>query len=333
MAKHKITCIVCNTVMKKKDSVLFTIPVCSIACKEIRKSTLPKKLSCTSFQYWINQGLSEYDAKLKVSLMQKSRSPRSTHYWIKKGFSELDANLKVSEHQSASSLCNLKNSKEERAKKSAFSPHYWINKGYTYTESKEILSKRSDTASINYFISKYGETDGTRVYNEKCDYRKKNYTLAGFIKRHGVDQGTILWNKKFKCRYNSKKATEFFDKLSILFTGYKIYTAGNENGEYGVLNTTLNKYYYYDFVIPELLLCVEYHGNYWHCNPLLYESTFLHPQSNLPASEIWKNDQIKQEYLLSARGITTIVVWESDDVLKSINKIQEIKNDFTKNKN
>lgn len=327
-------CVVCGEKIKKKDSVMTMVYVCSIECKNKRKATLPKKVSITSWKYWINKGYSEKQAKEKVSTLQSQRSPRTINYWINKGYDKESAQQKLSEYQQKLSLKNIeKYSREERQKRTTFSEKYWINKGYTEEQAKEILRENSNTVSLSAFKKRYGATLGSELYQKLCANRKKEYTLKGYQERHGEKLGKQLWSKKYKNRHNSLKACQFFEKLiECIGPSYKIYTAGNENGEYGVLNRDLNEYYFYDFVIPELKLCVEYHGDYWHCNPKKYHALYEHKQSGLFAKDIWEKDNIKKETIISGRGFSHITVWESDNPEEKINFILEKINEFKKSK-
>lgn len=328
-------CIICGTYIKKKDSVMKIDYVCSETCKVRRKEILPKKLSVVSKQYWINQGMTDDEAEFHVSKIQSERSPRRLEYWLKKGFSHDEAARKVSEVQRNYSLNNLeKYTHLERQERTPFSEKYWIRKGYNEVQAKEILSKQADGTSLDFYISKYGEIEGARRYDEMCRLRQSEYTLAGFQRKHGKENGELLWSKKFKNRHNSKKASDFFRKL--LFTigdKYKIYTAHNEYGEYGVLDSLNNEYYFYDFVVPDLKLCIEFHGDYWHCNPSKYDALYEHKQVGKTAQEIWKQDEIKINTIKQQRGFDVIVVWESDDLTEKLNNIMEKFNEFEKNKN
>jgi hypothetical protein len=328
-------CVVCGKKIKKRDSLMASVYVCSEDCRKKRKASLPKKLSVTSWQYWVNQGLSENDAKAFVSKMQAERSPRSTSYWIKNGFDYTSAVQKVFEYQQKNGLKNLeKYSKQERQERTPFSEKYWLKKGYTTEEASEILSKNADGTSLEYYINKYGSQQGQQLHSELCERRKQDYTLAGYQKKHGQTKGMQLWSKKYKNRHNSKKACNFFDKLSKeIGDRYKIYTAGNENGEYGVLNTKSNEYFFYDFVIPAVKLCVEYHGDYWHCNPKKYNALYKHRQSGATAEDIWKKDEIKLNTIISERAFDVVTVWESDDLQEKIIYIMEKINEFEKSKN
>lgn len=320
--------------IKKKDSVMTIDYVCSDICKNKRKTSLPKKVSATSWQYWVNKGYTKSEANAFVSKLQSERSPRRIEYWIKKGFNVTEAKEKVFEHQKTNGLKNLeKYSREERQERTPFSKKYWIKKGYTEEEARKILSKNADGTSLEFFTFKNGNIRGTKLYNEMCSRRKQEYTLRGYQKKYGGIEGERLWSKKFKNRHNSKKASEFFNKLIYeIGNHHKIYTSGNINGEYGVLNAENNKYYFYDFVVPDLKLCVEYHGDYWHCNPKKYHALYEHKQSGLLAKDIWKKDKVKIDTIMKERGFDVVVVWESDDAHEKINYIMEKINEFKKSK-
>lgn len=318
------SCVVCNKAMKQKDSVMVTMCICSELCKTERKKQLPKKISITSAIYWINQGYSEIDAKQKVSELQASRSPRTLVYWMNKGFTEEVAMQKISEFQKKHSDVRLaKYTHEERQLKTPMSPKYWLNKGYSEDKTSKILSERADGSSLAFHIKKYGEQKGKELYEQCCTNRKITNSIDHYITKHGQVVGKLLWEKKYKNRHNSKKATDFFSQLLDKLSDYKVYTAGNDNGEYGVLDKSTNTYYFYDFVIPELKICVEFHGDYWHCNPKKYNEDYFHKQANSFARDLWKKDENKQKCLLTERDIHTIIVWESDNHQEMLTLILE----------
>jgi G:T-mismatch repair DNA endonuclease (very short patch repair protein) len=305
-------CIICYKEIRKKEWYRVSIPVCSEKCDKDRKSSRPKRLSVISIQYWINKGLTDHEAKEKVSYLQRLRSPRCIEYWLKKGFSELIAKEKVFLYQQKNGKQNeIKYSKEERAKRSPFCVEYWLEKGFSLTESKKIIKQNSSTISLPTLIKKYGEKLGTEKYNQICAHRKNFYTFNGYIQKYGIEEGSRIWQQKFKNRPNSKKANNFFKQLiEVVPKEYKIYAATSELGEYGINSNGI--YYFYDFVIPSLKICVEFNGDYWHCNPSKYLPEFVHKQSRLTAKEIQQKDNIKHEAIKKLRGFDVYVVWESE---------------------
>jgi G:T-mismatch repair DNA endonuclease (very short patch repair protein) len=74
-----------------------------------------------------------------------------------------------------------------------------------------------------------------------------------------------------------------------------------------------NTYYKYDLVIPELKLCIEYNGDLFHANPLIFESEDKpNPfNQNITSNDIWKKDKIKLD-LIKSKGYKVLVIWSSD---------------------
>jgi len=66
-----------------------------------------------------------------------------------------------------------------------------------------------------------------------------------------------------------------------------------------------------DIYIPERNLIVEFFGDYWHCNPKKYDSTYWHKYIHQTASEIWERDEARKEKLKEL-GFEVEIVWESD---------------------
>jgi hypothetical protein len=91
---------------------------------------------------------------------------------------------------------------------SQFSTDFWVERGWELEESKEKViglqkgnaSKMRDKAKTGayrgfrskaYFIEKYGEKEGTRLYLEKN--LRSSVTLENLIRRHGLEEGTVAW--------------------------------------------------------------------------------------------------------------------------------------------
>jgi hypothetical protein len=72
---------------------------------------------------------------------------------------------------------------------------------------------------------------------------------------------------------------------------------GTNGGEYFIYDTISKNIRFYDFAYKNKL--VEFHGDYWHKNPLFYERD----------EEVTKADAYKQE-LATANGKELFIVWE-----------------------
>ena len=75
-----------------------------------------------------------------------------------------------------------------------------------------------------------------------------------------------------------------------------------------------------DVYIPSLNLIIEYFGDYWHCNPLKYQSDYYNVKKGKYAWELWEYDTKKLE-LIKSCGYNLEVIWEKD--LKNNNKLIE----------
>jgi G:T-mismatch repair DNA endonuclease (very short patch repair protein) len=75
-----------------------------------------------------------------------------------------------------------------------------------------------------------------------------------------------------------------------------------------------------DVYIPSLNLIIEYFGDYWHCNPLKYQSDYYNVKKGKYAWELWEYDTKKLE-LIKSYGYNLEVIWEKD--LKNNNKLIE----------
>jgi len=81
----------------------------------------------------------------------------------------------------------------------------------------------------------------------------------------------------------------------------------------------------YDLFIKEKNILIEYNGDYWHCNPNLYEKNYLHKKKKLYAYEIWNNDLYKKE-LAEKKGHKLFIIWEKDYKFNKNEEINKILN-------
>lgn len=96
-----------------------------------------------------------------------------------------------------------------------------------------------------------------------------------------------------------------------------------DNTEYGLYDTKKKRYYFYDLVVPDLFVCIEFQSNAYHPNPLLEDSEWRHWKpirgKMLSADEKIQYDYHKARVLYEQRNIVTFFVWEYE-----YEKIKEI---------
>lgn len=159
---------------------------------------------------------------------------------------------------------------------------YWIKKGYSEEESKLILKKRQATSTLDKFISKYGEEEGTKKYldvNKRKTANWKCNTHVSNLEKHFLDnlsKITYIDNKGRQCRLKIKEKVIFCD-----------------------------------YLCAEKNRIIEIHGDFWHMNPNMYESYDLNRITNSCAQEKWDSD-FSRKSALEDLGYDIMIIWESE---------------------
>jgi len=180
---------------------------------------------------------------------------------------------------------------------------------------ENYCKRQGYTNTLEYFIEKYGIKDGTEKYNSVN--KSKAHNLENYINRYG-DKGAEKF-KQFCEKFHtgnksySNISQELFDSIiDDIEIEYNIYYA-TRNKEFGKYNTDLGKYHMYDFVIPELKICIEFNGDVYHANPEMFtENDTPNPHMKmLTSKEIWEFDKKKNNFIKNL-GYDVIIVWERD---------------------
>jgi len=166
------------------------------------------------------------------------------------------------------------------------------------------------TNSIEYFTEKYSD-DG---YEKWLDYNKeksKSGKIDWIMEKYNLGEEAALeiLSSRLPKSFSSTAELSFIDMLESCI-GYKIkYTA--KTNQFCIWNTYLNKPCFYDITDAVKFKIIEFHGDYWHCNPLKYSADFLHPHTGFTAKEIWNRDYFKLQSAID-RGFEVRIVWWSE---------------------
>lgn len=173
----------------------------------------------------------------------------------------------------------------------------------TKEQYKNWRNSMSKVFTFDWFIDKYGNEEGERLYKERSEKISKNTYFKEY-------------NKTNKENY-SKISQELFWSIYKNVDFEKVYFA-ELNHEYGC-ETKRN----FDFVIIDNKKVIEFNGDKWHANPLLYEENDIPlPFTKKKAKTIWTDDAIKNNKAIN-NGYKIFIVWESDylrDKEKTIKK-------------
>ena len=76
-------------------------------------------------------------------------------------------------------------------------------------------------------------------------------------------------------------------------------------------NNVQISYYNVDFINKEKKHIIEVYGDYWHCNPEIYDDNYMHHYFKITAKERRKLDEERVVFLQSL-GYEVTIVWESE---------------------
>ena len=193
---------------------------------------------------------------------------------------------------------------------------------------------KSRACTKELFIQRHGEAEGMQKWNAYCERQRYTTSLEYFIERYGEEIGNekyfIFDNERISFGGASKMATKFFNELSKneIFNNHEIYYS-EYNHEYNV------KGYRLDFYDKTLNLVIEFYGDKWHANPILYkENDIIHLKQDNLAGNIWKHDEYRKNLIINELHCIFLIIWEHD-IRNKFEKSKTIHNiiDIIKSKN
>lgn len=257
--------------------------------KTIEETTLMHK---EFYEKWLSHqngwGKGNDNPNSKANTTQEernSKSPRNIAFYEKR-YPELS-------HEEHQKMLNNFFEKNRNAVKNAIKPtniEYYLNLGMSYEEAKKSLSERQSTFTLEKCIKKYGEELGIeKFYKRQQKWVKK---LQQNFKENGDGRSiqsifgkTII---KDLCKQLNidipKKEKYFYDK------------------EY-------KRAYAYDFSYNNKI--IEFNGDYWHCNPRIYDKEYFNKTKQMYAKDIWEYDKRKLE-VANEYSNDVLTIWEYD---------------------
>ncbi len=298
----------------------------NLSLEESKKIVKQFSKSDGQLSFWLDKGYTEDEAIDKVSKAQRKKSKRCKEYWINHNFTEKEAIKKVSEHQSKiSKNYHNNNTEKERKENSHFSTEYWKKRGFSEDESIENVSKVQRKISNNYI--KNTPIEIRKEHNHlSIEYWKKHYP-NDYIEKYSEHRNKIIAPSAFRSKISDDFFINLMEKLDL-----KIGDSYYLDKEFGIYNEELG-YLRYDWINLNLMLCIEFYGDYWHANPDIYKSGEIisYPKGVKKISnDIWKLNDKKIE-IIKEKGFDIIIIWEKNYkqnknivINETLNKIEEI---------
>ena len=200
------------------------------------------------------------------------------------------------------------------------------NEKYGWSREEFDIFNRSRAVTIENLIRRHGEEGGRDIYEEYVKKQRINgKTIEWFIEKNGEEKGRMIFNSMMYKKmigsknansgsaFTSKVSSEFFNRLDAYFHGFNTQYY-DKNGEYSVFVEN-NRFFHLDYYIHDIMVCVEFFGDFFHANPMIYkdsEKIINIYGKALSVGEIWDKDRKRIKEIKEKCGIETVIVWEKD---------------------
>lgn len=262
-----------------------------------------------SLDYWLYHGYNENEAKIKQREYANLRNPAKEEYWLNKGFSEEEAKEKIKEHHKKVSEV-AQNSNYDRKRSSRFSTVFWVERGYSEEEARNKVLEIEHEIHRTRKKGKYTKVKLTEKQLAWASYKAKQLVKSGFSpihKEYWIKRGYNEEDAKieaYKVRSNnnavcSKLETKFLDTLeSVLNIKFERNHYLTINGSGVIPDGKYGKY------------IIEFNGTNPHCDPRFYSENDINGFGCI-ATDIWLKDAKKIDKYRS-KDYTVFIVWEHD---------------------
>lgn len=169
---------------------------------------------------------------------------------------------------------------------------YYIKRGFSQQDAQYALSKRQSTFSLQKCIDKFGTKEGTKIW------KNRQQRWISTLDKKTPEEKMIINQKKMNPDFCISQAEKEL-AATLLAKRFDVKTQQSLNDANWI----------YDMVVGNKI--IEYHGDYWHCNPQKYDESYYHKRLKMSAKTKWELDNIKKQHAVS-KGYEYLVVWESD---------------------
>lgn len=179
-----------------------------------------------------------------------------------------------------------------------------------YTE-EEIYQNYAKGSTLQYWIDKLGEEEGTKEYKRIC-YQKGNSNRLSYYKEiYGDKEGEIIFKNRIH-NIISKNAKSYHTSINERFNKILIENNIPFKREFVIHKKDKTGYFSYDFLINNTLI-VELNGEFWHADPRKYKKNDVlsFPGRKVIAEDLWEKDKLKCN-LAKENGYKVLTIWEDD---------------------
>jgi len=195
--------------------------------------------------------------------------------------------------------------------------------GYGCTQCGITQMKNSQKKSLDNFIKDANDVHNSRYNYSLVNYKNARTYISITCKHHGIFKQTPDSHLRGSGCPNcyprhSKAQIEWLDFMASL---HKINIRHAENNrEYKIPNTS-----YIADGYDGTNTIYEYHGDFWHGNPKIYDEFNINPKTKTTFGKLYENTMKKEEKIKSL-GYKLITIWDSEwkNLIKSVVKLQRL---------
>lgn len=235
----------------------------------------------------MKEKLNDENARQRFLTFFRTPFPSQLEHWLRKGYSELEAKRMVSNFQKCQALKITEHTRKILSEKS---------------------SGQSNPMSLSSLAIRYNVSIEEAKKLTPC-YDRRGVKHPMYGKKHTIEALKKI-GEHINTSGRSKLEHAMSDQLVSILGGHKNVGVGG---------------WCCDYVNHELKLVVEFFGDFWHHNPVIYDIEYVNPFTKRSSADVWERDQ-RKIHELSNLGYKVIVVWEHDWKLNSDKCIQEIIN-------
>jgi len=224
----------------------------------------------------------------------KNKTSGSKNRYIKK-YGKIEGLKKYNEFRNKCSIFNQNENsiKKYKNRKNVLSFEYFLNKeNGDYIKASLLYKDRQNTSSLEKMIKKHGETDGNKKYKEANIKRLQKWSGKSKLEENFIEELIKMLKNKENIYYGDNKYMFFTNSIFRKKHNKKVLIC--------------------DLYIKDLNINIEINGDFWHLNPLLYESNFYSKLHKKLAIEVWDDEAHRIAFLKEKYNIRTIVIWESE---------------------
>lgn len=251
----------------------------NLSVEEFKSLYPDAKLTCTKLieDHLVGENNPGSKSKIDEETIRK-RSPYCLEFWIVRGKTKEDYEAFIEKERQKAPF-----------RENACTIEYYTKRGYSEEEAKKIISTKTISNGLDFYIKKYGEEEGRKLYSKRI----KNWADKTFL-------GNTRSNKADTC-------------IAEVLFGFEINEKDFLYGEneYRLFDIEERKLYDLDLLNVANNKVIEFHGDYWHCNPKKYKPDYINKRKKKTAQEIWDYDKRKIE-IIKKHGFEVMIIWESD---------------------